>query len=57
MNLFHLSKNKVEVNPSTLTLKEFNALWTRDKSKTKTQAIKEFSYIYFNFVLQEMVTL
>lgn len=58
MNLFHLSKNKIEINPATLTIKEFSELWSRDKSKTKAQAIKEFSYIYFkmdwNSVYQNM---
>lgn len=58
MNLFQLSKNKVEVSPVALTIKEFKELWSRDKSKTKESATKEFSYIYFstdwNSVYQNM---
>lgn len=47
MNLFKLVRNKIEINPSTLTVKEFKALWLKDTTKTKENAIKEFSYIYF----------
>lgn len=47
MNLFKLEKNKVVVNAPALTIKDFKALWSRDTSKTKEKAIREFSYIYF----------
>ena len=58
MNLFHLSKNKVELNPAALSVKEFKALWSRDTTKSKEEALKEFSYMYFkidwNSVYQNM---
>lgn len=30
-----------------LMIKDFNKLWVRDKSKDKSQAYKDFAYIYF----------
>lgn len=47
MNLFTLFKNQVKLDPKALTIKQFKAVYDKDKSKDKSLATKEFSYIYF----------
>lgn len=47
MNLFQLENNRVTVNPATLLIQEFKAIWESDKSKDKSTALKELAYIYF----------
>ena len=45
--MFILANNKVTIEPKALLISEFEALWTRDHTKGKERANKEFSYIYF----------
>ncbi|MCT4631294.1 MAG: hypothetical protein N4A76_00990 [Firmicutes bacterium] len=47
MELFQLKDNVVTFHPQALTLKPFKALWDRDRSKTKKNAIEELSFVYF----------
>lgn len=46
MNLFTIDNNKLSYTPEALAVKEFKALWDRDKSKTKDIAVEELSYVY-----------
>ena len=49
MNVFNYDSDhlQLEINePEILLIKEFKALLDRDKTKTKTRVIKEFTYIY-----------
>ncbi|MCP4255530.1 MAG: hypothetical protein GY775_19415 [Candidatus Scalindua sp.] len=46
--MFDLENNTVVIQDKAILLvKEFKAIWNRDKTKTKTTATKEFAYIYF----------
>ena len=47
VELFELKDGKLIIEPSRLIVPVFKQLYDRDKSKDKTQAFKEFSYIYF----------
>lgn len=47
MNLFNLENNKVTFTPEALTIKEFKALWDRDVSKTKENAVEDLAYVFF----------
>lgn len=47
MRLFDIVNGNVQMNPTTLWIPEFKALWDRDKSKDKKQATSEISYIVF----------
>lgn len=47
MRLFDIVNGVVQMNPTTLWIPEFKALWDRDKSKDKKQATSEISYIVF----------
>ncbi len=47
MELFQLNKNKVTPEAHTLLIKEFKAVWDRDKSKEKVLAIQELGYVFF----------
>lgn len=40
-------ENRVEIDPKMLWVPEFKAIWSRDKSKDKRRANREFAYIYF----------
>jgi hypothetical protein len=37
----------VEIEPKALFIPEFKKVWDRDKTKDKSQSLKEFAYIYF----------
>ena len=50
--LFDIDKGKVVLNPTTLWVPEFKAVWDRDKKKNKDRAIAEISYIVFMFSYQ-----
>jgi hypothetical protein len=45
--LFDIVNGNVEMNPTSLWIPQFKALWDRDKSKEKTLAAKEISYVVF----------
>lgn len=47
MNIFDIVENKVVLNPQSLNIPEFKAIWDRDKSKMKGNATKEISYIVY----------
>ncbi len=49
MHLLKLDdKNKITIHPEALMVKEYKAIWDRDKSKGKKKALKEISFIYYN---------
>jgi hypothetical protein len=45
--MFTIINQIVQPLPETLLIPEFQKLWDRDNSKTKSTVIKEFSFIYF----------
>lgn len=45
--LFDIVGGNVIMNPTILWIPEFKALWDRDKTKHKGNAVKEISYIVF----------
>jgi len=47
MKVFDIVDNTVVLNPQSLNIPEFKAIWDRDKSKTKGIASKEISYIVY----------
>lgn len=47
MNLFEIVNNNVEFSPQALAIKPFRAIWDRDKSKDKVQAVQELSFVYY----------
>lgn len=47
MKLFKLENNNLVITPEALTIGAFSAIYKRDKNRSKVNAIKEFSYIYF----------
>ena len=47
--LFDISKGRVIMNPTSIWIPEFKALWDRDRSRTKEKASKEISYIVFMY--------
>lgn len=47
MNLLDLEGKKIVIHPSALVIKEFKAIWDRDKSKTKELAIEELGFLWF----------
>jgi len=48
MRMFILENNYPKPAPETLVIKEFKAVWDRDKSKDKEVAITELAYIYYS---------
>lgn len=47
-SLFSLDEdNNVVIDPHALTLQPYAKIWNRDKSKSKSKAISELSYVYF----------
>ena len=46
MNLFEYRNWKLEVKPEAFTIKAFKVLMDRDKTKDKSQGLKELSYVY-----------
>jgi len=47
MNLFEMHEGMLIVSPEILGLKVFKKIYDRDKSKAKTKAFEELSYVYF----------
>ena len=45
--LFLEEGNKVTINPKALLIPEFNDVYSRDYSKDKKKALKEFAYMYY----------
>ena len=45
--LFDIVNGHVIMNPNSLAMPEFKAIWDRDKTKVKELAIKELSYVVF----------
>lgn len=45
--LFDIVNGHVIMNPNSLAMPEFKAIWDRDKTKVKELATKELSYIVF----------
>lgn len=46
-SLFELKNNSVSFAPQALLIKEFKALWDRDKTKSKELAVLELGFVYF----------
>lgn len=49
MKLFKFEDYEVVVSEEALTLKPFKQLWQRDRTKAKSRAQNELSYIYFMY--------
>lgn len=47
MNLFEMHEGMLIISPEVLGIQVFKKIYTRDKTKAKTKAFEEFSYIYF----------
>jgi len=47
--IFDIDNNKVVLNPNSLNIPQFKAIWDRDKSKLKGNATKEISYIVYRY--------
>lgn len=45
--LFDLVEDRVEIKPESLLIYPFSEIWKRDKSKDKSKAYKEITYIWF----------
>lgn len=45
--LFDIEAGNVVMNPSSLWIPQFKAIWDRDKSKSKAKAQREISYVVF----------
>ena len=45
--VFDIVGDKITVTAETLSVPEFKALWDRDKSKDKSQALNELKYVTF----------
>lgn len=49
MGLLNIKNHKLEIKPEALAIRNIRFVWDRDKSKNKTKAEKELSYIYFMY--------
>ena len=47
IKLFKYEGYKVTISEEAILLKPFEAIWNRDKTKTKDRALSELSFIYF----------
>ena len=47
--LFDIVNGKVIMNPTAIWIPEFKTLWDRDKTKYKSKAVNEISYIVFMY--------
>lgn len=47
IDLFQVEKNGVVFRPEVLAIKEFRAVWERDKTKDKKRAFQEMSFLFF----------
>ena len=45
--LFDIDRGKLVLNPTVLWVPELKKLWNRDKTKAKTKAMAELSYVVF----------
>ena len=45
--IFDLIDNQIQIKPESLLIYPFSEIWKRDKSKDKSKAFKEISYIWF----------
>jgi len=48
MKLFEVINNQPQITTEILLVPEFKKIWDKDKSKDKSKAFKELSYIYFS---------
>lgn len=44
--IFDLVNNNVIVNPEVLLVPQFSTIWSKDKSKDKSNAFRAFTYVY-----------
>ena len=47
MALFDIKNDQIVFSPDSLAIPAFRKIWEGDKSKTKTRATKEISYVYY----------
>lgn len=47
MKVFDLVDYKIVITPEILNIPEFKKLWSKDKTKGKIEAFKQFEYIYY----------
>jgi hypothetical protein len=47
MNIFEIKNFVVTFSPQALVLAPFKEIWLNDKSKDKSKAVKELSYVYY----------
>lgn len=45
-NLLEIKQGVLNISPEALMIKEFKAIWNRDRSTKKDKALKELAYIY-----------
>lgn len=53
-NLIELVNNTITIIPEALMIKEFKAIWDRDKSKSKDKALKDLAYVYHSTDFQSI---
>lgn len=53
-NLIELTNNSLSILPEALVIREFKALWDRDKSKNKDRAMKDLAYVYHSTDFQSI---
>lgn len=47
MRIIELQDNIIKISPEAIGLAFFKILWSRDKSKDKSKAYKDISYVYY----------
>jgi len=47
MKIFDIVGTSIQLNPQSLIIPEFKALWDRDKTKEKAKCTKEITYVVF----------
>jgi hypothetical protein len=47
MKIFTLQNNYPSISEEAILIKEFKAIWDRDKSKDKEKALSELAYVYY----------
>lgn len=47
LKLFDLKEKQVIIAPEALLIKEFKALWDRDKTRSKEKAIEDLAYVFY----------
>ena len=48
MKLIDIENKKPVIDPAALMIKEFKAIWDRDKTKDKGKALSELAYVYLS---------